>query len=100
MTIIEPNKHNYFYTQFIYLAVLLVFLAVLSINFYNLNVNFKYNIGAQGKAIQNLETSNADFRNQLYAVLDAQKLAAFAAERNLVAEKNPDYIEHKAIAAR
>lgn len=100
MTIIEPNKHKYFYTQFIYLAILLIFLAVLSINFYNLNVNFKYSISEQSKAIQNLEVSNGDLRNQLYTVLDAQKLASFAAERNLVAEKNPEYIEYKAIATR
>lgn len=100
MTIIEPDRYKQFYGRFLCLAVLFVFLAVLSINFYNLNVNFKYNIKAQSKELRNLEAANADLRNQLYAILDAQKIVSFAAERNLVADKSPEYIEYKVVAVR
>jgi hypothetical protein len=47
-----------------------------------------------------LEVANADFRNQLYQILDSRNLAEFAAKQNLISEKNPAYLEHKSLAAR
>ena len=72
----------------------------LSINFYNLNVNLKYNIGLQEKAIQQLETANADLRDKLYQTLDGKNLAIIIEKQNLVSDKNPDYMTHQLLANR
>lgn len=100
MTIIEPNKNNYYAAEFLYLGVLLLLLAVLNIYFYNLNVNLKFQIGLQEKAVRELEVANADLRNELYAALDSKNLSELAKSQNLISEKNPDYLENKTLANR
>ncbi len=100
MTIIEPSKNRFYLNEFLYIGALLVLSAVLSIYFYNLNVSLKYQIGMQEEAIQKMEAANADLRNQLYQTLETRNLAAFAAEHNLVSDKNPDYLENRILANR
>lgn len=101
MTIIEPHK-NYSHSnnEFLYLGIPLFLSAILSIYLYNINVNLKFRLNLTEKTFQQLEVANADFRNQLYQILDSRNLAEFAAKQNLISEKNPAYLEHKSLAAR
>ena len=74
--------------------------AILSIYFYNLNVNLRYQIGLQEKALRQLETANGDLRNQLYQLLDSKSLSAVVEKLGLISDKNPDYLENKTLANR
>ena len=95
MTIIEPNKNKYYTDEILYLMLFIITGAVLSIYFYNLNVNLRYNISLQEKSLQKLEVLNADLRNRLYQILDSKNLADFVQKQNLVSDKNPDYMSHE-----
>ena len=64
-----------------------------NIFFYNKVVNLLYLISTEGEEVQNLQTSNAELKNQLYQITDPQKLQALAQERGLIKIKNPDYLE-------
>lgn len=100
MTIIEPNKNSLFQGAFAYLTGALLFLVVFSIYFYNLNVNLKFQVSMQEKAIQEMEASNADMRNEMYRILDIRNLTALIQKQNLVQDKNPDYLEYSLLANR
>ncbi len=100
MTIIEPNKNNHYSGEFLFFGLAILILVILSINFYNLNVNLKYRASLLEKAIQQLETANADLRDELYQTLDGENLAVIVGKQNLISDKNPDYIEHRSLANR
>ncbi|OGY67956.1 MAG: hypothetical protein A3B16_02845 [Candidatus Zambryskibacteria bacterium RIFCSPLOWO2_01_FULL_45_43] len=99
MTIIEPYKKGHFYAYFFYIGAILFVGAIASISLYNANVRLKYDISVQEKALQQLETANADFQNQLHQLLDAGNLNSIVARQSLVSEKNPQYLEVKSLAA-
>jgi|SRR3989344_950132 len=100
MTIIEPNKNKYYSSEFLYLGLALLFLAVSGIYIYNLNVSLKYQVGLREKAIQQLETANADLRNKIYQNLNVDSLTGIVGKQNLVSDKNPDYMESHSLANR
>ena len=100
MTIIEPNKSYFLQSSLLYFAAALLVLMVTGIYFYNLNVSLKYSVSMQEKEISRLETANADLRNEMYRILDLRNLSAVIQERNLVQDKNPDYLEYAMLANR
>lgn len=100
MTIIEPSKNNIFSNSIIYFVGFLILCVVAGIYFYNLNVNLKYEVSMNSKAIQQLESVNADLRNEMYKMLDAGNLTAIVQKQNLIQDKNPDYLEHAIFANR
>lgn len=82
------------------MVILLILFSVLSIFLYNRNVSLRYDIGIKEGEIQNFEAQNADLRNELYNKTDVKNLSNFIQEHNLVQDKNPDYMEHRALANR
>lgn len=100
MTIIEPNKNHFLQSTLMYLAGAMLVLVITGIYFYNLNVSLKYDISMQEKEINRLESANADMRNEMYRVLDVRNLGAVIQQRNLVQDKNPDYMEYSMLTHR
>jgi hypothetical protein len=100
MTIIEPNKSHFLQSSLLYFAGAMLVLMVAGIYFYNLNVSLKYGISMQEKEIRQLETANADLRNEMYRILDVRNLSAVIQKRNLIQDKNPDYMEYAMLANR
>ena len=101
MTIIEPHKNHFSsYQEFLYIGVLLFLTALLSIYFYSLNVNLKFQISLQEKAVQKLESLNGDLRDKLHQALNTKNLSEFIKSQNLVADKNPNYFEDQSLAVR
>ncbi|MDD5547351.1 MAG: hypothetical protein PHN74_00400 [Candidatus Pacebacteria bacterium] len=93
MTIIEPNKHKYNPSSgFILVAGFIVLSAFLSINFYNKNVNLRHLITSNTKNLQEMQVSNAEFKDKLYSVLAPENIKSLAQSLNLVQEKRPEYI--------
>lgn len=93
MTIIEPNK-NKFKLNFLLILVIGFILAeaVLSIFAYNKSVQISYSLSENKKAIEELRASNADFKNQLYSVLDLENAPELAAKFGLIKEGKPEYL--------
>lgn len=93
MTIIQPNKQKKGLKIFIIpaLAVILSW-AVLSIFLYSAVVNLRFEITKAEKGLKDLRVSNAEFKNQLYGLLDAEILRAAAKEAGMVLDKKPVYI--------
>lgn len=100
MTIIEPNKNYFLQSSLLYFAAAMLALMVAGIYLYNLNVTLKYGVSMQEKAIRQLETANADMRNEMYRILDVRNLSAVIKDRNLIQDKNPDYLEYALLANR
>ena len=57
-------------------------------------------VSLQEKAIQDLEASNADLRNEMYRILDVRNLTALIQKQNLIQDKNPDYLEYAMLVNR
>lgn len=93
MTIIEPNK-NKFKLNFLIILVIGFILAeaVLSIFAYNRSVRISYSLNENKKSIEELRVSNADFKNQLYSVLDLENADKLAARFGLIKEGKPEYL--------
>ena len=93
MTTIGPQKKRQ--STRVFLACFLgtfVLGAVLGISFYNDTVDLKHEVRKAEARIVELEVLNADVKNQLYALLDAERLEALAGELGFVLEKRPSYL--------
>lgn len=95
MTIIQPGNKNIAWlnsilTGLIILSVLTAFWLVV---FYTRLVNINHGIAETERAIQEMQTGNAELKDQVFALLDRTRLESLAAERNLVKEKSPKYLE-------
>ncbi|MDP3729842.1 MAG: hypothetical protein Q8R26_03830 [bacterium] len=100
MTIIEPHKHNPYRAYVIYAGIGFCGIAVLGIFLYNANVRLKHVVSVQERTLQQLEASNAELRNHVYAVLDLRNLTKLIQDYNLVSDKNPSYIEANMLVIR
>ena len=94
MTIIEPNKHIVRINLiFFFVVILIVGGGIASILLYNETVRMKHFIASAEGELQELETHNADSRNELYAMLDAAALQKASVELGFEKEKKPFYLE-------
>lgn len=98
MTIIEPKKFKSQYKRYLIPILGLIFAgAAASIYFYSDIVELKDNVQNQEKTLQQLEVKNAELKNQLYTILDANKLKESAGTLGLILERDPNYLETKTI---
>lgn len=96
MTIIEPNKNKLraqIRASTTPLLVLIVLGAVLTIAFYNESVELRYRLSTQEKKLETLKVANAELRNQLYTIINANTVSRIANELGLILEKKPIYLE-------
>ncbi len=94
MTIIQPNNNAYkFITSILWLILILIILAIGNIYFYNRNVNLKHVVNNNLQEIQKQRVINADYKNQFYQVLDSKKIDSLTKEKQLIPDKNPEYLE-------
>lgn len=77
----------------------MILMAISGIYLYNQNVNLKHFLTNNLDKLQDLQETNADYKNKLYQVLDPQNIPSIAQELNLVQEKYPRYFENKEILA-
>jgi len=100
MTIIEPNK-NVLRINFVVPALILalIFGILLNIYLYNSIVSLRHVINESLTALENLEVSNADLKNDLYKTLEAKNLISLVGSFGLVKENKPDYLENPWVVA-
>ena len=93
MTIIQPSskfKLN-FYTFLALFAILLM--GGFYIYEYNTLVLLHHGISAAEEKLIGLQNQESDMKNELYAVLNPNRLKKFGLERGLVIEKRPAYLK-------
>ena len=94
MTILQPYQSTRrFNIPLTGVLLLIAAFGVLSVYFYNQNVEHRHALNDGLKKLQAMEAVNADLKNQLYQTLDTARIEAVATERNLIKDKNPQYLE-------
>ena len=96
MTIIQPNKAKNLKKVKLFAGLtLIVFLAsaYLSISFYSGIVKLRHELVKKEQAWRELGIKNAEFKNQLYALLDSKNMRQTAGILGLTIDKKPNFIE-------
>lgn len=60
---------------------------------YNELVDVRHEVQKQTNNVQEAEVSNAELKNNLYNVIDANNLETLAKEQSLILDNNPQYIK-------
>lgn len=94
MTFIQPNKNKNILNGIIAALVLgIVLISLWLIVLYNQAINLDHAILNTDRELQKLQAANAELKEKTVALLAGDSLVAFAAERGLVQERNPQYLE-------
>lgn len=94
MTIVSQHKTEKIHrAPLIFLGVLTICTMVLGTSWYNQIVNLTHELESRRGDIQKIQVRNADLKQRVFALVSFENLKKVARERNLVAEKNPHYLE-------
>lgn len=94
MTYIQPKKDNSFINILLFAVALSVLGGAVSlIVIYNQTVSLAHGTQETREALRATETANAELKERIFLLFDPAHVTAFAAERGLVIDKNPHYIE-------
>lgn len=93
MTIFQPHAKKSFNYGLMLMAGFALIAALLSISLYNGIVNLRHSLALQETKLQELQTANADLKNRLYGILDAENLREIAGKLSLVKDNSPQYLE-------
>jgi cell division protein FtsL len=93
MTIIQPAKSN----TFLNIIIAILIAALLSgslwlVALYNRLVNLNHNISELNTELNKLQTANAEVKKAIFAIFDSQNLEKLAEEKQLVKDRNPEYL--------
>ena len=93
MTIIQPNKEKNFFKTLLVVFAVPVLGGVLSlVVLYNRTVTMGHNLSEVAKELETLEAHNAELKESFFALFDRKKVEDFISERELIKEKNPQYL--------
>lgn len=100
MTIIQPSKINTKINLWIGgLIAALVFLAVSSVFIYNQLVNVRHEINNFKISLRETEIDNVELKNKFISLSGIAKAGEFAQDKNLILEKNPEYVKQQQLVA-
>jgi len=92
MTIIKPSQYQTYIRFFILVFVVVLLGGIIYIFEYNALVDARFQLKTLKQDIVALQVANADFKNNLYTVIDPAHLESLAYDRSLVLERNPEYL--------
>ncbi|MEK7547119.1 MAG: hypothetical protein AAB536_03005 [Patescibacteria group bacterium] len=93
MTFFQPEQKsliNYVIGALVGVSLLA---SVLVISSYNRSVNLEHEILAAELDIRKLQTEKSQLQDKIFALLDEVNLQKFSNNRNLIEEKNPQYLK-------
>lgn len=94
MTIIKLNKNrnklNLIISSLLFAIVALI---IQGIYLYSQSVNFRHDIASLEKNIRDIEVSNVDMKDKLFALFDSNNTKAIIENGGLIGEENPQYIK-------
>ena len=76
----------------------IVMSAVWGVFLYNRLVDFRHEISNMERGVKLAEASNAELKNNLYKLIDAQNLEAMVDKDSLILDKNPKYVSKNFLA--
>lgn len=92
MTLIHPDKQNFFLNIVLFAMLGLVSVALIWMIFlYNKTVSLAHAASDARETIKQTEASNSELRGQILALFDPDQVTRFAAERGLVSDRSPEY---------
>lgn len=92
MTIIRPNKNKYF-LKFLFIVLAVIFIGGGFYVFeYNNFVNIRHERNALKKGLTEMQSLNADLKNELFSEIDSANLEGLARNYDLVLEKKPVFL--------
>ena len=77
---------------YVFLASIFLTSAYYGVDFYNQIVDLKQDIKGEEKTLANLQSQNADLKNQYFDKINSLDFESQAIALGLVKVKNPDYI--------
>ena|SRR3989344_4868366 len=92
MTIAQPNRQTQLTKVLRLLFLGIAASGMVSIFFYNQMVTRRTSLREVTRLIEKLQLSNADLKNQYYAILDDKNLTNAATKLGYVKESNPKYL--------
>lgn len=94
MTILQPNKNKFRISPLLVGLILAVAAAaVFNIYLYNVVVAAKHSLSETKELLEKDQVVNADFKNELYKILDFNNLKKAAEKLALVKDNRPAYLE-------
>jgi cell division protein FtsL len=76
-----------------------VSVAIWVVFLYNQLVDFRHDIKNQEASISRAQVANAELKNNLYTIVDANKLESSFNNQSLILEKNPEYVKKPVVAS-
>lgn len=93
MTFIQPNKHSSILNIIIgALAAGVLSAVIVLIMVYNGTVSSARATRGAREEQKQLETENSELKRRVFADFDPVRMAAFAAERGMVSDRQPQYL--------
>lgn len=93
MTVIQPNKNNTKLTKLIFYMCLGLFALVwFEVRVYSESVNLQHELIVLSERADAERVSNAELKNDYYALMDQENLDKLAKQRGLIRDKNPKWV--------
>jgi len=94
MTFIQPPRSNNLLNKILLFLILgLIFGTYWLITLYSNSVGLTHGILDMRSQISQIQTQNAELKNKVFSLLDSANLQNLAKDRQLIQEKNPQYLE-------
>ena len=96
MTFFQPEQKsfmNYIIGGLVAMSLVASFFVIFS---YNRSVNLEHEISAAELSVRQLQTDKAQLQDRMFVLLSDVNLKKFSSDRNLIEEKNPQYMKTSA----
>lgn len=94
MTIIQPHKTAFKANFLIFMLMMSAIAAALwGIFLYNRMVDLRHEIKKREGDFSRAEVINAELKNNLYSIIDAENLELLKNSQSLILDKNPVYVK-------
>ncbi len=93
MTFFQPEQKSLINYAIAVLAAMCLLASLWIILSYNRSVNLEHEISAAGVKIRELQTGKAQLQDKIFALLGDVNLQEFSKNRNLVEERNLQYMK-------
>ncbi len=93
MTFFQPEQKSILNYAIFALVAALMISSFAVVWIYNRSVNIEHGISAAELNIRNIQTEKAQLQDKIFTLLSGVNVQKFSKDRNLVDEKNPQYVK-------
>ena len=92
MTFFQPEQKSFINYAIMALIAICLIASLWIVLSYNRSVNLEHEISAKEINIRELQTNKAQLQDKMFTLLSDVNLEEFSRNRNLIEEKNPQYM--------